>query len=543
MNCPKCNKKLSLNTDFLTEEACAHCNFYNYIGNTLRIMFVANLKVNLNEDIYFSNVHHRIYNPFITSYEGEIKKGAEIVVDRYIEDFKALVSGYAKEELYFMALALREISTWNVFSDDVWDSSRLRNISHVFITLLELTEEKYFGDYMISQEEDFISVLVICEELFKISDNIKLNDYFSWNVSLSEMLKTKIENDRIEWFHNMFEFKELVKPEEIEFEENTKLNLYLKKRNLELNKLNEDIGKEIEKLYGFDFDDLEIFRNEIIKISTKHEQIHAISPTVDGHYMKSFFIFENQFTEIGLPIKKVYAIINYFMYKSKGTSKQKLSNPHLDYKFIFKYENFIAIGLLDSSNSITVFKNLAMSDHFVEEMFGSRATIPFKKAQEKISTLIAYKIALHFQDRYDYYVPSIEKDIPYVNIKMFQGNGIRKKIVNELNQDLGDLDAIVINKLKKEVIIFEIKYYKPASELTEILKKDKKIFDDVDKIQRRAIWVKENMKDIITAWNLQDSEYSVKTYLITARPNYFGKQIEAENANINYFTLNSILNS
>ncbi|WFA82655.1 hypothetical protein [Paenibacillus amylolyticus] len=112
-----------------------------------------------------------------------------------------------------------------------------------------------------------------------------------------------------------------------------------------------------------------------------------------------------------------------------------------------------------------------------------------------------------------------------------------------MNQDLGDLDAIVINKLKKEVIIFEIKYYKPASELTEILKKDKKIFDDIDKIQRRATWVKENMKDIIAAWNLQDCEYIVKTYLVTARPNYFGKQIETENANINYFTLDSILNS
>ncbi|WP_413404676.1 hypothetical protein [Paenibacillus amylolyticus] len=506
-------------------------------------MFIANLKVNQNEDIYFSNVHQRIYNPFITSYTGEVKKGAEIVVNRYIEDFKALISGYAKEDLYFMALALREISTWNVFSDNVWDSSHLRNMSHVFVTLIELTEEKYFGDYMITKEEDFISVLVTCEELFKISDNIKLNDYFSWNVTLEEMLKTKIENDRLEWFHDMFEFKELVKPEEIEFEENTKLNLYLQKRNLEMKKLNEDIGKEIEKLYGFDFENLDIFRNEIIEISTKHEQIHAISPSVDGHFMKCFFIFENQFTEMSLPIKKVHNIINYFIYESKGNSKQRLSSPHMDYKFIFKYENFIAMGLLDSANSITVFKNLAMSDHFVQEMFGSKATMPFKKAQEKISTLIAYKIALHFHDKYDYYVPYIEKDIPYVNVKMFQGNGVRKKIVNELNQDLGDLDAIVINKLKKEVIIFEIKYYKPASELTEILKKDKKIFDDIDKIQRRATWVKENMKDIIAAWNLQDCEYIVKTYLVTARPNYFGKQIETENANINYFTLDSILNS
>ncbi|NMI03207.1 hypothetical protein HF638_04430 [Paenibacillus sp. SZ31] len=543
MNCPKCNKNLSLNLDFPTEETCPHCDFYYYIGNLLKIMFIANLKVNQNQETYFSNVHQRIYNPFIASYKGEVKKGAEIVVDRYIEDFKALVSGYAKEDLYFMALALREIATWNIFSDDVWDSSRLRNLSHVFITLLELTEEKYFGDYMINQEEDFINVLVICEELFTISDNIKLNDYFSWNVGLEEMLKTKIENDRLEWFHNMFEFKELIKPEEIEFEENAKLKLYLKKRNLETEKLNEDVGKEIEMLYGFNFEDLDTFRNEIIGISTNHEQIHNISPTINGYSMKCSFIFESQFTEMSLSIKKIHQIISYFKYESKGDSKYRLSNPHMDYKFIFKYENFIAIGFFDSANSITVFKNLAMSDHFVEEMFGSRATLPFKKAQEKISTLIAYKIALHFQNKYDYYVPIIEKDIPYVNIKMFQGNGIRKKIVNSSNQDLGDLDAVVINKVKKEVIIFEIKYYKPASELTEILKKDKKIFDDIDKIQRRAAWVRENMDDVITAWNLQENEYTVKTYLVTARPNYFGKQIETENADISYFTLDGILNS
>ena len=253
-------------------------------------------------------------------------------------------------------------------------------------------------------------------------------------------------------------------------------------------------------------------------------------------------MFESQFLEIGLPLKKIEQIIKYFNYKPTEYSKKNLSNPHMDYKFILKYDNFIAFGLLDSANSITIFENLAMSDHFIEELFGSKATMPFKKAQEKISTLIAYKIASYFQDKSDYYVPTIEVDIPYVNIKMIKGNSIKRKIMNEFNQDLGDLDAVIVDKARKKIIIFEIKYYKPASELTEVLKKDKKIFEDIEKIQRRATWVSVNVKDIIIAWELNDCDYGVETYLVTARPNYFGKQIEAENANIKYFTLDSILN-
>lgn len=543
MNCPKCNKKLSLTSlDMIEEDTCSHCGFYFYIGNILKLMFIANLKVNQNEDFYFWNVHQRIYDPFLKSYKGEPKKGAEIIIDKYLKDFKELIYGYAKEDLQFMALSLREISTWHVFSDNVWESTHLRNISHVFTTLLEITDEESFGDFMITDDQDLISILVICEELAGITSNIKLNDYFSWNVDIEEMLKTKIENTRLEWFHNMFESKEFVKPEEIEFKEGSRINNYLQSRGLEMKKLKSDVSKEIESLYGFSFEDLHTFRDEIISISETYEQVHEISPKIDGHSMKCFFMFDSQFVEIGLPQKKIEQIINYFKYKPLEYSKINLSNPHMDYKFIFEYDNFIAFGLLDSANSITIFENLAMSDHFIEDLFGRKATIPFKKAQEKISTLIAYKIASYFQEKSDYYVPKIEADIPYVNIKMIKGRSINRKIMNEHNQDLGDLDAVVVDKARRKIIIIEIKYYKPASELTEVLKKDKKIFEDIEKIRRRATWVSQNVKDIIVAWDLDDCDYGVETYLVTARPNYFGKQIEDENANIKYFTLDSILN-
>lgn len=92
---------------------------------------------------------------------------------------------------------------------------------------------------------------------------------------------------------------------------------------------------------------------------------------------------------------------------------------------------------------------------------------------------MAYKIAYHFDKINDYYVPKIHNGIPNINIKIIQGNGVRKRIVDGNNQDLGDVDVIVVDIINKKIFNIEIKYYKPQL----VLKKDKKIFEDITKIK------------------------------------------------------------
>lgn len=49
------------------------------------------------------------------------------------------------------------------------------------------------------------------------------------------------------------------------------------------------------------------------------------------------------------------------------------------------------------------------------------------------------------------------------------------------------------------------------------------------------------MRHIVTAWGLKAKPYSVETWLVTARPNYFGKDISFEYPDIKYFTYDEIL--
>lgn len=225
----------------------------------------------------------------------------------------------------------------------------------------------------------------------------------------------------------------------------------------------------------------------------------------------------------------------------RGLSYDKLSDPYLDYKFIFRYDNIIAFGILDSSNSITMFENIASSDHYIEDIFGIRATKVFKKAQQDIAYLMAMKIAVHFSNKDGYFVPMQQKGVPNVNLKQIIGNGVKKRLMSVENQDLGDIDAVVVDVINRKMYLLEIKYYKPAINHKEMLIKDKKIYEDINKILARTEWFEKNIADIQNAWELEEGNYEVETILITGRPNYFGKQIEGEYEKLKYSTFDGIL--
>ncbi|WP_442603983.1 hypothetical protein [Paenibacillus sp. KN14-4R] len=544
MICPKCSKEINLFNEDISTIDCPQCMFFFYLRHTLRVMFAAYSNVEKNQDSYFYNLHRDIYDPFIIQNQNKVTpiEGAISMGEYIISQIKNLVKGYPKEDLLFMVASLRETATWNVFDNDVWASSHLRSISHILTNLVESFDEGLFDIDSIMFENDFVNILILTEELGKIVNNVFHSNVFGWDNDLSDMIKTSIENEKLDWFHNYFEVKELLKPEEIEFDDE-QINNYLQSRKMSTAQIKEEVHRELYKLIGFSTSDLNKFRDECIQIAEKSGQVLEITPRIKGMAMKVCFLFNEQLssTEIDKEItRNIRKFMTYRPTYEKGKPLIELLNPHMDYKFIFEYENLIAFGVLDSGNSITIFDNLSVTDHYIHDIFGERATAPFKKAQEKIATLMAYKISNHFDKINDYYVPKIHNGIPNINIKIIQGNGVRKKMVDHNNQDLGDVDALVVDMKNMKVLIIEIKYYKPSTGLIEILRKDKKIFDDLTKIKKRAQWIKDNIDALTTAWGLPHNEYLIETIIVTARPNYFGKELEKQEKVI-YKTFDEIL--
>ncbi len=535
------------NEDF-TDSQCPHCEFYFYLRHILRIAYIASFMVDENENIYFKNIHERIYSPFIKRYEEQLsaRRGAIIVASYLKKKIKSVLHEYAKEDILFMIVALREISTWKIFSKNPWESSHVRTVCHVLTNLVNTFDDELFGDLMIIEETDFISLFVYIEEFEKLISNVFNSKHFCWNPSLEEIIKTRIENEKLAWFHAYFEVKELQKPEEITFNDDNIVK-YVEQRGYDIETIKKDVGQEVEKLFGFSFKDINIFRKEFIFISEENGQILDISPAVNNDTMKVMFIFEEQLQQMSLNQGKIKKIINTLTYKptfNKDMTLDELANPHLDYKFILTYDNILAFGLFDSSNSITMFENLSTTDHFIEEIFGKKASKKFKQAQSKISTLMGIKIATHFANKPGFFVPMQQKNVPHINLKIIKGNGVRKRIVDVNNQDLGDIDAVTVDENNKTILLIEIKYYKPTTNLREIHLKDKKIYEDIDKILARAKWFEENLSDVITAWDLKHDNYKIETLLVTGRPNFYGKQIESEyKGQIKYYTYDGILRS
>ncbi|MFE4039628.1 hypothetical protein [Priestia sp. YIM B13489] len=547
MECPNCKKQMNLEVEESWEKSCPHCAFYFYLRGTLRIACIAYWEVDSNEDVYFKNIHQRIYNPFIHDRDGKTDQidGAVSMREYLISQFKLCIKGYPKDDLLFMMLGLRELATWKIILEpnDYWAATRVRNISHVFSNLIESLEQEMFSEDGIVDETNFISAFVISEEIDKIESNILNTRIFGWESSLPDMLKLRLENNYLAWYHQYFEVEELQKPEEIKFE-NPAIIKFLEQRKIHIDTVKKTVNDELEKLFGFSFQDLHQFRESIISIAEKEKQLFDIFPLTKDKFMRVTFIFKEQLNGL-FNQEKLSNIIKYLSYKPsyKESDVDNPSNSHMDYKFLFEYENMLAIGTADSLNSMTMFENIASSDHFIQDIFGQSATKVFKKAQENIAYLIGMKIAEHFAIKEEYFVPTQQKNVPLVNFKTVIGKGIKKKIVSKSNMDLGDIDAVCVDTKNKIIVLMEIKYYKPAISNLDMLKKDKKILEDIPKIKARAEWFKANVTDVINAWGLEPGSYKVSTYLVTGRPNFYGEQIEKENENIFYFTYDKILRS
>ncbi len=57
--------------------------------------------------------------------------------------------------------------------------------------------------------------------------------------------------------------------------------------------------------------------------------------------------------------------------------------------------------------------------------------------------------------------------IPRAEIEKIDVKG-KNILINEQNEKMGDIDVLALNQEKKEILIFELKFYKPAMSMNDI---------------------------------------------------------------------------
>lgn len=107
-----------------------------------------------------------------------------------------------------------------------------------------------------------------------------------------------------------------------------------------------------------------------------------------------------------------------------------------------------------------------------------------------------------------------------VREKLSKING--KKIVDENNNVLGDIDVFYVIPEKRKIVVGEVKDFSVAKNPYEMEQEYKRIFVDGDKPcymtkhKRRATWIKAHLEDVKAHFDLPEGKWSVKTVMFVS---------------------------
>lgn len=211
----------------------------------------------------------------------------------------------------------------------------------------------------------------------------------------------------------------------------------------------------------------------------------------------------------------------------------------------YEVNDNIVFGNIDLVQTISIFEKLLLSGYFLDVFKeGLSSNKIFVQAQRTISKYFSYCVAdLLFSNGYE------------LPMEMYEGNmciraEIEHIVVNGENiladrekAPLGDIDVLALNSKKKEILLFELKYYRPALDYKEMFLRDKNLI--VDKEVIRHIKARESAIAINTnavvkfIKGKEENGYSVKSVLLTPRTNYYGICQEE----VEYLTWDQLLKS
>lgn len=194
----------------------------------------------------------------------------------------------------------------------------------------------------------------------------------------------------------------------------------------------------------------------------------------------------------------------------------------------FEVDDFVMFGGIDVVQMFGIFEKFLLSGHYIEAYKkGISSNKIFTKAQRNMSKFFSYCVADLLANN-GYILPTeivnkkecIRAEIDKIEIE-------NENILKDSNgKALGDIDVLAINIDKKEILLFELKYYKPAISIHDLFVRDKSLIVDkrvLEHIQAREKAISSHKRGVVKyILGKCDGDYRVRSFLLTARTNYYG---------------------
>lgn len=442
-----------------------------------------------------------------------------------LQDMKQVISFYHKDDLVVATLVIKEACRVSMLNPkEIEDEWSVQNEYAVAILLqqeiMKIEQTDFVGAPIETLDRGyygFITAIVCARVLVMLRDNHEKYKILRHTDSLMELAFKFHEDEAMEKFYERYmNDGSSEKPEDLAFEDKD-LENELVNRGLTFKQIKDEIIGEVKSRFGITFEDLSSVFNTKELFIGKAENILPLKIM-----KKDKLIMQGVDSTV---VEKSIALL------SINQLLTKIDAPtlgHFELRSIYEVDEFIVFGEIDLIQNIATFEKLIVSGHFIN-MYDESAslTAAFMKAQNKMSSLFAHKLAESLKKN-QYIVPTEikrGKEIVRAEIVHIPDDNKKNILKRKDGINLGDIDALAINPKTNQVLIYELKFFKPATSFREMVYSDKrKIVNDdiVRKILNRQEAVEENLKSVVAFIGGDPvEEYSVKSVLVTIRTNYY----------------------
>lgn len=446
---------------------------------------------------------------------------------------------YHKDEVFAALLAIKECIRRKLIREKTPDWLIISDISSVNLLMkfvYEITEfENHPIDELVNGCSYFANAISYARRYNMIEENIALTytkDIEIENVCFEPMQTVDSEKYFEIYLKNGFGEK----PEDYIIK-NEALKERLEAENKTPEKLLESLDGLLNDEFGFTSEQCLSLTQRLFTMEySEKEYWNFVNQKVDLFKNMPIIVMEKTLLEEICGAECFDAMLNIFSL-NRNINKHK-NEYELELFCFYEVGNFVIFGNFDLAQTISTFTKFLISGHFIniykEKIFDNKL---IKSAQTKLSNYFSLCVADYLLAN-EYYLP-MEKykgtTIPRGDIERIDVYG-KNILINEKNKKLGDIDVLALDRQTKQILIFELKFFKPAITPEEMLLRDKSLIENNEvfrHIKEREAVITYNVDEVVK-FILGESEagYSVKSILLTARTNYYGVQ---EN-NIEYLT-------
>lgn len=463
----------------------------------------------------------------------DVQTQKDKLLENLRQEIKLRLQFYRKDEIFIALLAIKECIRRSLIMKTGNQDWLIISDASIVNLLMKFTSEICdFENHSICELENgysnFVNMILLARRYNMIIENIGL--MHGKDVQLKDICFEPVQTNETERYFDIYLENGLYeKPEDYKIR-NEGLLKRLENENKTPDKILDGLSNLLNLEFGLIREKYQLLSVVLLRMEFPEEE--DFYEFVDGK--KGLFqdipIFVMRKTMLQSICEKetMEALLNTFSINRNIVND--IETNELELFCFYEVDEFVVFGNFDFTQTISMFEKFLLSGHYIDFYKNNISqNKEIRKAQNTLSKYFSASVADYLLScGYDLPMEIYSGiKIPRAEIEKIDVKG-KNILINEQNEKMGDIDVLALNQEKKEILIFELKFYKPAMSMNDMLSRDRSLIESKNvfrHIKEREEAVRRNVDEVVNfILGERKTGYIAKSVLLTARANYYGIQ-------------------